>query len=362
MASTQSSSFRAAPIQSIQELIKEPIPAVPQPFILDDPQPPILSANTPLPLLPTIDMKHLIMSETAGSELEKLHSTCKEWGFFQLVNHGVNSSLVEKLKSEIGEFYKLPLEERMKYKMRPGDVEGYGHLPIRSEDQKLDWADRFYMITNPIHTRKPYLLPELPSSLRDSLECYLAELQKLAMMLLGFMAKALKLEKGEMEELFEDGMQSVRMSYYPPCPQPELVMGLTPHSDATGITILLQINGVDGLQIKKDGVWIPVSFLPDALVVNVGDVLEILSNGVYTSIEHRATVNAAKERISIAMFFNPKFSAQIKPAPSLINPQNPPLFKQVGMEKYFKDFFSRKLDGKLYLEHMKIKNEEDYST
>ncbi|XP_034698845.1 protein SRG1-like [Vitis riparia] len=361
MASTQSSTFRA-PIQSVQELIKEPIPAVPQPFILDDPQPPILSASTPLPLLPTIDMKHLIMSETAGSELEKLHSTCKQWGFFQLVNHGVSSSLVEKLKSEIGEFYKLPLEERMKYKMRPGDVEGYGHLPIWSEDQKLDWADRFYMITNPIHTRKPYLLPELPSSLRDSLECYLAELQKLAMMLLGFMAKALKLEKGEMEDLFEDGMQSVRMTYYPPCPQPELVMGLTPHSDATGITILLQINGVDGLQIKKDGVWIPVSFLPDALVVNVGDVVEILSNGVYTSIEHRATVNAAKERISIAMFFNPKFSAQIKPAPSLINPQNPPLFKQVGMEKYFIDFFSRKLDGKSYLEHMKIKNEEEYST
>ncbi|RVW71270.1 Codeine O-demethylase [Vitis vinifera] len=177
-------------------------------------------------------------------------------------------------------------------------------------------------------TSQQYLLPELPSLLRDSLECYLAELQKLAMMLLGFMAKALKLEKGEMEELFEDGMQSVRITYYPPCPQPELVMGLTPHSDATGITILLQINGVDGLQIKKDGVWIPVSFLPDALVVNVGDVLEILSNGVYTSIEHRATVNAAKERISIAMFFNPKFSAQTKPAPSQINPQNPPLFKQ----------------------------------
>eukprot|EP00261_Vitis_vinifera_P036822 XP_019078065.1 PREDICTED: protein SRG1 [Vitis vinifera] len=362
MASTQFPSFRAAPVQSVQELIKEPIPAVPQPFILDDPQSPILSASTPLPLLPTIDMKHIIMSETADAELEKLHSTCKEWGFFQLVNHGVSSSLVEKLKSEIGEFYKLPWEERIKYKMRPRDFEGYGLSPIRSEDQKLDWGDRFYMTTNPIHTRKPYLLPELPPALRDSLECYLAELQKLAMMLLGFMAKALKLEKGEMEELFEDGMQSVRMSYYPPCPQPELVMGLTPHSDATGITILLQINGVDGLQIKKDGVWIPVSFLPDALVVNVGDVLEILSNGVYTSIEHRATVNAAKERISIAMFFNPKFSAQIKPAPSLINPQNPPLFKQVGMEKYFKDFFSRKLDGKLYLEHMKIKNEEDYST
>ena len=86
----------------------------------------------------------------------------------QLVNHGVSSSLMEKLKSEIGEFYKLPLEERMKYKMRPGYVEGYGLSPIRSEDQKLDWGDRFFMVTNPIHTRKPYLLPELPPALRFS--------------------------------------------------------------------------------------------------------------------------------------------------------------------------------------------------
>ncbi|RVX10650.1 Protein SRG1 [Vitis vinifera] len=300
MASTQFSSIRAAPVQSVQELIKEPIPAVPQPFILDDPQPPILSASTPLPQLPTIDMKHLIMSETAGSELEKLHSTCKEWGFFQLVNHGVSSSLMEKLKSEIGEFYKLPLEERMKYKMRPGDVEGTGFL---QSGQKIK------SLTGVIGS--------------------LCELQKLAMMLLGFMAKALKLEKGEMEELFDDGMQSVRMTYYPPCPQPELLWGLR-------LTLMLPASP----SFSKLMEWM------------------ILSNGVYTSIEHRATVNAAKERISIAMFFNPKSSAQIKPAASLINPQNPPLFKQVGMEKYFKDFFSRKLDGKSYLEHMKIKNEE----
>ncbi len=75
--------------------------------------------------------------------------------------------------------------------------------------------------------------------------------------------------------MFDDGMQSVRMTYYPPCPQPELVLGIFPHSDATGITILNQINGVDGLQIKKDGVWIPVSFLEGSLVVNVGDILEV---------------------------------------------------------------------------------------
>ena len=86
----------------------------------------------------------------------------------QLVNHGVSSSLLQKLKSDLGEFYKFPSEERMKYKMRPGVVEGYRHSPIWLEDQKLDWGDRFYMTTNPIHSRKLHLLPELPPALRFS--------------------------------------------------------------------------------------------------------------------------------------------------------------------------------------------------
>lgn len=95
------------------------------------------------------------------------------------------------------------------------------------------------------------------------------------MKLLGFMAEGLKVDKGEMEELFENGIQSMRMTYYPPCPEPEKVMGITPHSDATGITILHQVNGVDGLEIKKNGVWFPVCFLPDSLVINVGDILQV---------------------------------------------------------------------------------------
>ncbi|KAA8519577.1 hypothetical protein F0562_013799 [Nyssa sinensis] len=360
MAPTQLGS--SARSMSVQELAKEPMLAIPQRYVQVDQEPSILSFGTSMPAIPVIDMNHFIMGEAKDYQLEKLHSACKEWGIFQLVNHGVSSSLVEKLKYEIEEFYKLPLEEKMRYKLRPGDVEGYGQTILHSADQKVDWADRFYMITNPIHRRKPHLLPELRSSLRDTLESYFSELQKLAMTLFGLMAKALKIEKREVEEMFEDGMQSVRMTYYPPCPQPELVVGLTPHSDATGITILLQANEVEGFQVKKDEVWIPVNFLPDSFVVNVGDILEIMSNGVYNSIEHRATVNSVKERISIAMFFNPKFEANIGPSTSLTNPQNPPLFKTVGMEKYFKDFFSRKLGGKSFLEKLRIKNEEGNTT
>ena len=96
------------------------------------------------------------------------------------------------------------------------------------------------------------------------------------MTLLKLMAETLRIDKKEIGEMFEDGLQTMRMTYYPPCPQPELVMGLTPHSDASGITILVQVNEVEGLHVKKDGVWLPIKILREALVVNVGDVLEVL--------------------------------------------------------------------------------------
>lgn len=88
--------------------------------------------------------------------------------------------------------------------------------------------------------------------------------------------KALGMKEGELTAVFKDGNQSMRMNYYPPCPEPEKVIGLTPHSDAVGLTILLQINEVEGLKIKKDGNWIPVTPLPNAFIVNIGDIMEVI--------------------------------------------------------------------------------------
>ncbi|XP_044478797.1 protein SRG1-like [Mangifera indica] len=342
---------------SLQELIKDPNITVPNNYYRPDQEPlKLLNGNDNFPATPTIDLERLVSKEHTELELEKLEATCKEWGIFQLVNHGVSSSLMEKLKLEIQEFCELPVEDKMKFKIKKGEFEGYGSL-ARS-DGKLDWGDRLFMITNPVHRRKPYLFPELPSSLRNTLECYFQELQNLSKILLGMIAKNLKMEIKEMEELFEDGMQSVRLNYYPPCSEPEVVMGIVPHSDVSGITILHQVNGVDGLQIKKEGVWIPLSILPEAFVINLGDILEMISNGVYQSIEHRASINSEKERISVAFFVNPRFDAEIGPASSLISPENPPLFKKIRMEDYVTGFSSLKLNGKKYLANLKIESGE----
>jgi len=93
--------------------------------------------------------------------------------------------------------------------------------------------------------------------------------------ILGHLGKALEIEEKEIRELFEDGIQMMRMNYYPPCPEPKKVIGITNHSDPEALTILLQINEPEGLQIRKDGMWVPVKPLPNAFIVNVGDILEV---------------------------------------------------------------------------------------
>ncbi|KAG8385355.1 hypothetical protein BUALT_Bualt03G0034500 [Buddleja alternifolia] len=245
----------------VQELVKEKLTTVPPRYHRRDNDHLILSDPSSLPEIPVINMQNLLNTDLMDSELHKLDKASQEWGFFQLINHGVGS--------------------------------------------------------------EPF---------RDAIEAYSAEVKVLAIKMLNFMAKALHMKAEEMKTLFKEVSQSMRMNYYPPCPQPELVTGLYPHSDANALTILLQVNEIEGLQIKKDGFWIPVSPLPNAFVINIGDILEIVTNGAYRSIEHRATVNTKKERLSIATFHSPNLDCDIGPAPSLVAPETPAKFRRTTVE------------------------------
>lgn len=239
------------PVPSVQELAKQKPTAVPSRYIRQDLRsPPESKPPCSSTQVPVIDMQKLMSQEsTHDSELRRLHFACKDWGFFQLINHGVSYSVLEKAKVEVQGFFNLPLEEKKKCGQIAGEIEGFGQLFVVSEEQKLDWADMFFIKTLPQHIRSPHLFPKLPPSFRDTIEAYSVEVNKVAMKVLRLIAKNLGIKDEEMCKLYEGGMQSMRMNYYPPCPQPELVMGLSPHSDADGLTILLQVNETEGLQI-----------------------------------------------------------------------------------------------------------------
>ncbi|XP_010476835.1 PREDICTED: protein SRG1 [Camelina sativa] len=346
-------------VPSVQEMVKEKIiTTVPSRYVRSDQDKTDVvddsgRLNTEIPI---IDMKRLSTSTDMDSEVEKLDFACKEWGFFQLVNHGIDPIFLDKTKSEIHDFFNLPMEEKKKFWQQPNEIEGFGQAFVVSEDQKLDWADLFFHRVKPVELRRPHLFPKLPLPFRDTLETYSTEVQSVSKILIAKMAKALEIRPEEMEKLFNDvdSAQSMRMNYYPPCPQPDQVIGLTPHSDSVGLTILMQVNEVEGLQIKKDGKWIPVKPLPNAFIVNIGDVLEIITNGTYRSIEHRGVVNAEKERLSIATFHNPGMYKEVGPAKSLVERQKIAKFKRLTMKEYMDGLFSRTLDGKSYLDALRI--------
>ncbi|KEH38519.1 protein SRG1 [Medicago truncatula] len=345
-------------VPSVQELAKEKISTVPARYIQSQHEELVINEANSILEIPVIDMKKLLSLEYGSLELSKLHLACKDWGFFQLVNHDVSSSLLEKVKMEIMDFFNLPMSEKKKFWQTPQHMEGFGQAFVLSEEQKLDWADLFFMTTLPKHLRMPHLFPQLPLPLRDTLELYSQEIKNLAMVILGHIEKSLKMEEMEIRELFEDGIQMMRTNYYPPCPQPEKVIGLTNHSDPVGLTILLQLNEVEGLQIRKNCMWVPVKPLPNAFIVNIGDMLEIITNGIYRSIEHRAIVNSEKERLSIATFYSSRHGSILGPVKSLITEQTPARFKKVGVEEYFTNLFARKLEGKSYIDVMRIEHDD----
>ena len=145
------------------------------------------------------------------------------------------------------------------------------------------------------------------------------------------------------------------LNYYPCCPSPELTAGVGRHSDVSTITILLQ-DDTSGLYVRgtTEDSWIHVPPVNGALVINIGDVLQIMSNDKYKSIEHRVIANRSRNRVAIPFFVNPGSDATIGPLPEVLASGETPIYKHVVFSDYFKHFFSKGHDGKKTVEFAKI--------
>ncbi|KAK9178612.1 hypothetical protein WN943_027804 [Citrus x changshan-huyou] len=129
------------------------------------------------------------------------------------------------------------------------------------------------------------------------------------------------------------------LNYCPPCPQPELTYGLSGHTDPNLITVLLQ-DDVPGLQVLRNGKWLPVSPIPNTFIVNIGDQMQVLSNDLYKSVLYRALVNCDKERISIPTFYCPSPNAVIAPTKDLIDERHLAFYKNFTYAKYYQNFWN----------------------
>ncbi|KAF8728958.1 hypothetical protein HU200_018259 [Digitaria exilis] len=321
--------------------------------------------------LPVVDMAKLLDPELSASETAKLGAVCRDWGFFQLTSHGVDEEVIRRMKESAAEFFRLPLESKNAIAFGGEDkFQGFGHhfsTGPAAAAGKLDWAECVFLVTQPVHGRKMELWPPNPPSFRDALDKYSTETTDLTRRLLRFMAADLGVSEEALVGAFFSTSggaffsisgdvkgQSVGIHHYPPCRQPEKVLGISPHTDWPGLTVLLHAVDTPGLQVRRGGRWLPVRPLPGALVVNVGDILHVLTNGEYMSAEHRVVPDAERCRITVAMFQDASVDGMVAPLPELLEGgQGRARYRSIGKHEYTKGNFVALAEGARFLDSLK---------
>ncbi|PON92241.1 Isopenicillin N synthase [Trema orientale] len=331
------------PIIRVQSLAESGIQRLPHRYIKppsERPQTRVNSQDHETINIPVISLEDLFARDETLQEatLAAISSACREWGFFQVVNHGVSPELMKRARDTWREFFGQPLEEKQRYANSPSTYEGYGSRLGVEKGAVLDWSDYFFLHFLPPSLRNPEKWPSLPPSCRNVIEEYGNEVVRLCGDLMKILSINLGLEEDHLQKAFGGENNNtgacLRVNFYPKCPQPDLTLGLSSHSDPGGMTLLLPDEDVAGLQVRRDNSWITVKPVPNAFIVNIGDQIQVLSNAIYKSVEHRVIVNSAKDRVSLAFFYNPKSDILIEPIKQLVTKDRPALYTAMTFDEY----------------------------
>ncbi|RAL39516.1 hypothetical protein DM860_003049 [Cuscuta australis] len=278
---------------------------------------------------PIINLEKLNTEERAAT-MAQIKDACENWGFFEVVDHGISVELLDRVEKLTKEHYKKSMEERFKEM-----VASRGLDAVQNEINDLDWESTFFLKHLPSSNISQ--VPDLEDDYRSVMKEFANELEKLAEKLLDLLCENLGLEKGYLKKAFYGSKGpnfGTKVSSYPPCPNPDLIKGLRAHTDAGGIILLFQDDKVSGLQLLKDGQWIDVPPMRHSIVINIGDQLEVITNGKYKSVMHRVIAQTDGNRMSIASFYNPGDDAVMYPAPELVEKE-----AEEDKEKYPKFVF-----------------------
>ncbi|KAL0422419.1 UNVERIFIED_CONTAM: 2-oxoglutarate-dependent dioxygenase 19 [Sesamum latifolium] len=295
--------------------------------------------------IPVIDFSLLASGTThqRAKVLRDLDNACRDWGFFVLVNHGIPDSLLKNIKEASLEYFELPEEDKWRYEAKSASD------PIKSA-----------VAASSIRPTTGFTCGGITSKSTEVLLEYSERTRKLARKLVEAVFDALELEQDYVYQVLklDSSFQIFATNFYPRCPEPDQAIGIHTHTDPDLFTFLIH-NGVAGLQIEHNGHWFNADSLQNSILVNAADQLQILSNGRYKSVKHRAVVNSEKERISIVVANGPAGEAVVGPAAPLVQKDGRPLYHSMKYVEYVESQLTNsRVDGKSFLQHRMIDTSE----
>ncbi|KAL3727022.1 hypothetical protein ACJRO7_031861 [Eucalyptus globulus] len=292
--------------------------------------------------IPIIDLKNLA-TDRPGT-VEQVLEAAREVGFFQVVNHGVPQSILEGAFDAARSFHELPKEVKAEYYGRDGKrrVNFSCNFDLYKTTYAT-WRDTLFCLMEP----EPLDPEELHLVCRDAIMEYSKQVKAVGIALLELLSEALGLKPDYLVNMDSAKGHALLYHYYPACPEPDLTLGTASHSDPDFFTILLQ-DDIGGLQVYYQDQWVDVPTVAGALVVNIGDLLQLMSNDIFKSVEHRVLSKDVGPRLSIACFFtlyeDPK-SKIYGPIKELLSEDRPALYREITLGEFMTHYYSKGLDG-----------------
>lgn len=303
-----------------------------------------------MPTIPVVDLEDFTNGDPARKSMfvQQLGKAYEDVGFVAVKNHGIPKALIDDLYQQVQEFFSLPLEQKRKYEI-PELAGQRGYTSFGKEHAKGSEAPdlkEFFQYGQTV-PNDHVLKKEYPDNVQVSevagfnetiFKAYRA-FEKSGKSLLQAIALYLGLDEHFFDEFVEEGNSIVRSIHYPPIvTEPKSAIRAEQHEDINLITLLVGASA-GGLEIlTKQNEWVGVTSLPDQIVVNVGDMLQRLTNNRLKSTTHRV-VNPPRElwhtsRFSIPFFLHPKSEMSLACLDECIDEHHPKLYQDITAGEY----------------------------
>jgi isopenicillin N synthase-like dioxygenase len=300
--------------------------------------------------IPVVDLAQFTNGNTADKQafVQALGKAYEEVGFVAVKNHGIPDELIRQQYEYVQQFFSLPLEKKLQYEIA-GLAGQRGYTSFGREHAKgSDAPDlkEFFQFGQMVGANHP-LKWEYPDNVQVNeiaafnpiLESAYRHFEQSGRSLLQAIALYLELDEHYFDEHIADGNSILRCIHYPPITQePKSAIRAEQHEDINLITLLVGASA-DGLEIlTKQGEWVPVTSLPEQIVVNVGDMLQRLTNNKLRSTTHRV-VNPKRElwhtsRFSMPFFLHPKSAMNLACLESCIDAEHPKAYPDATAGEY----------------------------